>query len=121
MNDSIPTLRFIRPYTPDLWAAVTRLGQITAFYDGNGHYARVQPAGLSVFHHNPITEILEPIPPSQQFADYPPFEIFQRCPGGAMQPANDGSSPWTGPGSDLTPGPPFPPGDCDPTDVLPGP
>jgi phospholipid/cholesterol/gamma-HCH transport system substrate-binding protein len=137
MNDSIPTLRFIRPYTPDLWGAVTRLGQITAFYDANGHYARVQPAGMSVFHYNPATEILEPIPPSDQFADYcapaafpcapdvsPNFGIYQRCPGGAMQPANDGSSPFVGPvwlGSDLTPGPPFPPGDCQPTDVLPGP
>lgn len=131
MNESIPTLRFIRPYTPDLWGAVTRLGQITAFYDANGHYARVQPAGQSIFRYNAGTEKLEAIPPALQFADYPPFEILQRCPGGAMQPASDGSSPFVSPvwpGSDLTPGPPFLPppppggtGDCDPTDVLPGP
>lgn len=129
MNDSIPTLRFIRPYSPELWAAITRLGQITAFYDADGHYARVQPAGLSVFHYNPGTEVLEPIPPSQQFNDYgafggPNFKLFQRCPGGATQPAADGSSPFVAPAfpqSDLLPGPPFPAGDCNPLDVLPGP
>lgn len=35
---------FARPYTVDLAGWIRELGQVTAFYDANGHYARVSPA-----------------------------------------------------------------------------
>ena len=126
MIDSDPTLRFIRPYIPDLLGAVARLGQITAYYDADGHYARVQPAGLGVFTY--AAPNLVPIPTTAQFADYgafggPNFRVFRRCPGGSTQPALDLSSPFVNPpwpGSGLNTGPP-PAGDCLATDVPPGP
>ena len=33
-------LNFIRAYTPDIFNGFAKLGQVTANYDGNGHYAR---------------------------------------------------------------------------------
>ena len=32
-----------RPYIPDLSGWLTKFGQVAAYYDANGHYARVQP------------------------------------------------------------------------------
>ena len=36
-------IEFIRPYAPDFTAWITKFAQATAYYDANGHYARVQP------------------------------------------------------------------------------
>jgi phospholipid/cholesterol/gamma-HCH transport system substrate-binding protein len=143
MIDSGPTISFFRPYTPDLLAAVSKLGQITGYYDANGHYARVEPAGLGIFcfdggppSFNPAqcpaaTGTLNPIPASQTFNDYGPFgplnpnnKIFHRCPGGVTQRATDLSNPFVNPpwaGSGLTSGPPFPAGDCAAADLPLGP
>ena len=35
---------FAVPYTPDLLGFVSKFGEVTAYYDANGHYARVLPA-----------------------------------------------------------------------------
>ncbi len=99
MIDSEPTFTFLRPYVPDLLGAVAKLGQISAYYDANGHYVRVQPAGLGIFTDNAGT--LDPIAIADQFQDYglpvgtvvpSNFKLFRRCPGGMTQPAVDGSS-----------------------------
>ncbi len=124
MVSADPVLRYNRPYVPDIMAGIGRLNAVTGFYDANGHYARVAPAGLNVFNYNSGTQELEPIPPSQQFAGYgafggPNFKVFLRCPGGATQPIV-GSNPFLD-GGNLVPGPPFPAGDCNPNDVPPGP
>jgi hypothetical protein len=145
LNDSLPTITFIRPYTPDLLAGVGKLSQITGYYDADGHYARVQPAGLGIYHYNQVTQNLEPIPLQQQFDDYclptypgvspgtppctvtsgapsPNFKVYRRCPGGTTQPALDLSNPFVAPlwpGSDLTS--PAPPNDCTATDQPLGP
>jgi phospholipid/cholesterol/gamma-HCH transport system substrate-binding protein len=128
MQDSEETLTFIRPYMPDLLGAVGKLGQITGYYDADGHYARVQPAGLGVFHYNPGTQNLEPIPLAAQFADYgvfgasPNFKVFRRCPGGITQASTDLSNPFVNPpwvGS--VTGPVAPPNDCTTADIPPGP
>ena len=59
-------LQFARPYVPDLLGTVTKLGQITAYYDADGHYARIQPAQLGLFHYdNPGSNLLLPIPASR--------------------------------------------------------
>jgi phospholipid/cholesterol/gamma-HCH transport system substrate-binding protein len=126
LNDAVPTVSFIRPYTPDLMATISNLGKITAYYDADGHYARVEPAGLGIFHYDgPPTNNLTPIPPSQIVDDYGPFgtspnfKVFRRCPGGATQSALDLSNPfvnppWAGSGLQTT-------ADCDASDLPPGP
>ena len=106
---SLPFISFARPYAPDLLGAFTALGQATAYYDANGHYARVQPANANLFENTAGT--LEPIPPDQQF-DNLQFGIFTRCPGGATQP-EAGSNPFTD-NNNLA-------GACDTGDVPPGP
>ena len=126
--DSEPTVSFLRPYSPDLLNAVAKLGFLTANYDANGNFARVQPAGLGIFTNNAGT--LEPIPTSQQFADYGAFagdtnvpanwKFFRRCPGGQTQPAVDGSSPFLDGGALTSPIPPAT-NDCRVLDVPPGP
>jgi phospholipid/cholesterol/gamma-HCH transport system substrate-binding protein len=128
MVDSEPTFTFLRPYAPDLLTTVGKLGQISANYDANGHYVRVQPAGLGIFTDNAGT--LEPISVSDQFQDYGAyagdtnvpanFKVFRRCPGGMTQPAADGSTPFLDGGALTTPIPPFT-NDCRVLDVPPGP
>ncbi len=108
-QDSMPFISFARPYAPDLLGAFTKLGQVTAFYDANGHYARVQPANINVFEN--VAGTLDPIPPSQQFDDLE-FGVFTRCPGGSTQPIG-GSNPFDDNGNLA--------GACDPSDVPPGP
>jgi len=121
LADSEENFEFLRPYAPDLLNTVGKLGQITANYDADGHIARVQPAGMSIFQNNAGS--LDPIPTGTQFAGYGPFgspnfKVFHRCPGGQTQPAADGSTPFLDNGMLTSPAPP---GDCTVTDVLPGP
>jgi hypothetical protein len=85
---------------------------VTAYYDANGHFARVQPANANLFSVNPVTRNLDPIPPDQQFNGLN-FKIYKRCPGGATQ-AIPGSNPFTDNGN-------LGPGDCNTGDVPPGP
>jgi phospholipid/cholesterol/gamma-HCH transport system substrate-binding protein len=107
-----PAVQFLRPYSPDVLNALAKLGQVTAYYDANGHYARVQPANANLFEVNPATRNLDPIPPSQQF-DNLNFQIYRRCPGGTTQPIA-GSNPFLDNGN-------LGPAECDPSQVPPGP
>ena len=124
MIDSEPTFTFLRPYVPDLLNTVGKLGQISANYDADGHYVRVQPAGLGIFTDNAGS--LDPIPPSQPVPGLrrsrrpATSSVFRRCPGGMTQPAVDGSSPFLDGGALTSPIPPFT-NDCTATDVPPGP
>ena len=119
IDDFLPNLNFFRAYTPDLLNAFGKVGQLTGYYDGNGNYARLQFASLNIFERDASSGALDPIPPSEQFNAFGAGKPSQtRCPGGASQPAPDGSSPFTDPpvaGAGITPS------DCDPTDVPPGP
>ncbi len=114
-----PNLEFFRAYAPDLFNGFAKLGQVTAPYDGNGHYARVSFSDLNIFKYAGSGNALEPISPSEQydvFGDSAP--VTRRCPGGASQPAADGSSPFVEPpfsGSGVTAS------DCNPDDAPPGP
>ena len=114
----LPNLRFFRAYAPDFFNGFAKLGQITAPYDGNGHYARGSLSRLNLFDYNAGTRALEPIAPSEQFGVFgDSAAVTARCPGGASQPAADGSSPFVEPpfGSGVTTS------DCNPADVPPGP
>ena len=109
-----PNLNFIRAYTPDLFNALGKLGQVSGYYDGNGHYVRAATAAQNLFRYEPATSQLEPIPKSEQYAAFGDTSVKRRCPGGATQPASDGSNPWVGGAS-------VDPSACDPGDVPPGP
>lgn len=114
-----PNLDFIRAYTPDIFNGFGKVGQVTGYYDGNGHYARVQATDLNLFRYEGGSGKLAPIPPSQQYEAFGASAGVKRpCPGAATQPAPDGSNPFTEPpfaGAGVTPS------QCNPADVPPGP
>lgn len=109
-----PNLNFIRAYTPDFFNALGKLGQVAGYYDGNGHYVRAATATQNLFKYNTATSELEPISRSEQYDPYESVHGRRRCPGGATQPAADGSNPFVGAGS-------VSPSECNPADVPPGP
>jgi phospholipid/cholesterol/gamma-HCH transport system substrate-binding protein len=89
MNDSQTQLDTLREYTPDVVAALTNIGQASAYYDANGHYVRVQPTFFA-FGTDSQGQ-LTTRPPSER---YEGLQVaHDRCPGGAVQPSPDGSSP----------------------------
>jgi len=132
MQNSQPTLQFLRPYTPDLTSAIAHLNQIAGYYDANGHYARVQAAGLGVFglEGGPTTFTLTPQDSANVLNDYgafggPNYNLFRRCPG-ASTPIIAGSNPFATPspaGTFLGPpnGAPASPSSCDSSQTVPGP
>jgi phospholipid/cholesterol/gamma-HCH transport system substrate-binding protein len=119
IEDFQPTLNLIRAYTPDIFNGFGKLGQITGYYDGNGHYARAQLV-LNLFKRNSGSGVLEPLKPSEQYDSFGgSADIRRPCPGGGTQAAPDGSSPFTEPpfaGSGVSPS-----STCDPADAPPGP
>ena len=44
-----PQLNFIRSYTPDLFNGISKLGQISGYYDGNGNYVRAATTLQNLF------------------------------------------------------------------------
>ena len=115
IEDFQPTLNFARAYTPDIFNGFGRLGQITGYYDGNGHYARAQFV-LNLFKRNAGNGELEPITPSEQYDVFGDSAGARRpCPGAATQSAPDGSNPFTEPpfaGSGVNPS-----SECDAADT----
>jgi phospholipid/cholesterol/gamma-HCH transport system substrate-binding protein len=111
-----PNLNFARSYTPDLFNALGKFGTATGYYDGDGHYVRVSPTAANLFKYE--AGELKPIAKSEQFNAFGSPSVPRRCPGGASQPAADGSSPFVNPpfaGSSVTPS------ECSPADAPPGP
>jgi len=114
----LPNLEFFRAYAPDFFNGFAKLGQITAPYDANGHYARVSFSDLNLFDFNEATKVLEPITPSEQYDVFGSSAgVKVRCPGGGSQDAADGSSPFIEP---AWPGAKVTAADCNPGDA-PGP
>ncbi len=111
-----PNLNFIRAYTPDIFNGFGKLGQATAPYDANGHYARASFV-LNLFNYE--GGALKPISPSEQYDAYGTSAgVKRRCPGGATQASPDGSNPFVEPphsGSGATTS------DCNPADAPSGP
>jgi phospholipid/cholesterol/gamma-HCH transport system substrate-binding protein len=111
-----PNLNFARAYTPDLFNGFAKLGQAAGYYDGNGHYVRAATAVQNLFSYNSGT--LEPIAKSQQFDAFGASAgVHRRCPGGATQPAPDGSNPFVNPPASGS----VNSSECNPADVPPGP
>lgn len=92
LQESIPITAFFGPYSPDLEGTLRDFGQTAAYYDANGHYARVSP----VFPDFSLGEKdnLTPASGAQALAPLKSGQL-RRCPGNATQPAADGSSPFT--------------------------
>ncbi|MEI6446591.1 MAG: MlaD family protein [Actinomycetes bacterium] len=125
LADGQKTIEFARPYTVDLVGWMRELGQVTAFYDANGHYARFAPVfnsfkvdGSGQFEQLPGDERLS-VFDSPEFDS--PYSIagfdpgkgsmnFQRCPGSASQIPSTMTWPF------LTQ-----PDGCNPNQVPPGP
>ncbi len=105
MNQSQNQVDYLREYTPDVVAALTNLGQTSAYYDANGHYSRTQPM-FSAFGLSGANE-LTPLPPNQ--TRYQGLQnVHGRCPGGAVQPPPDHSAPVSVPGCNPAATPPGP-------------
>jgi phospholipid/cholesterol/gamma-HCH transport system substrate-binding protein len=113
LKKSDPVINFIRPYTPEITSWLTKFGQTAAYYDAEGHYARVMP-GLSAFAYDQPTNTLNALSPSERAGTLVYNGAIKRCPGAATQAAPDGSSPFTDDGQ-LTAT------DCTPSIVPPGP
>jgi phospholipid/cholesterol/gamma-HCH transport system substrate-binding protein len=94
MQAAQPVLEYVRPYVPDLAGYITKFGQGASPYDANGHYARIQPI-FNAFSlaDNPAGGLLNAVPPLSRL-DGMETRAGQRCPGGAMPPAPDGSAPF---------------------------
>ena len=112
LQDSLANVRFAVPYSPDLMAFVTKFAEATAYYDGNGHYARVGLPSLSPFSYEPTTGALTPQPANQRYDQMRQVPGLSPCPGAGAQAAPDGSNPFLADGFLLD--------KCDPADMPPG-
>ena len=99
-------VEFFRPYAPEIAAWITHFSQVPAYYDANGHYARVLPI-FNAFSYDESTNELTALTPAERATAVRPDGV-RFCPGGATQPSSDGSNPWTDDGR-------LDANDCDPT------
>ena len=90
MNASQTQVDALRQYTPDIVAALTNLGQLSSYYDANGHYARAQPF-FDAFGVNSANQLTSRSP-ADRYAGL--TQVTARCPGSAVQPSPDGSTPY---------------------------
>jgi len=115
--DFQPNLNFLRAYTPDLFNGFGKIGQAAGYYDGNGHYLRAATSAQNLFTNE--GGVLKPITKAQQYDAFgSAANSRRRCPGGATQPAVDGTSPFVNPphgGSSVNTS------ECNPADAPPGP
>jgi phospholipid/cholesterol/gamma-HCH transport system substrate-binding protein len=106
LDEQQPVIDYARRYTPDFAAWFTKFGQVPGYYDANGHYAKVQPI-FSPANYDAASNTLTAVPPLSRLAGFEKG-VLTPCPGGAVQPAPDGSAPQPVEG-------------CDPGDAPPGP
>ena len=113
LQKSLPTISYIRPYTPDLTGWITKFAEGANPYDANGHYARIQPMFNQFgFTQTPTGPVLQPLPVDLKGNNGLNARNSIRCPGAATQPPPDGSAPWRDTSGTL---------DCNPDNVPPGP
>lgn len=90
LRQSVPITNFFGPYAPDLVGLFNTFGQVTAYRDANGQFARVTPDFANFALRG---EKLIPVAPEQGLEGLKTGQTL-RCPGAATQPAEDGSSPF---------------------------
>ncbi len=93
LQESVPITSFFGPYSPELQGAARAFGQTTAYYDANGHYARISPVtpSFTLGANNKLTPASNP----QQVLQALQTGQLRRCPGAGTQPSADGSAPFT--------------------------
>jgi phospholipid/cholesterol/gamma-HCH transport system substrate-binding protein len=112
LKRSQPVVEFLRPYAPDMAAWITHFATVPAYYDANGHYARVLPI-FNAFSFDSANNQLNPLAPSERKNVI--TSLGNRyCPGASTPSAPDGSNPFLDNGK-LTSK------DCDPNVRPPGP
>jgi phospholipid/cholesterol/gamma-HCH transport system substrate-binding protein len=96
LKESVPITALWGPYSPDLEGTLREFGQTSAYYDANGHYARVSPVfpDFTLGANNNLTPAGSP----QEALGHLKTGQQRRCPGAATQPAPDSSSPFAGSG-----------------------
>jgi phospholipid/cholesterol/gamma-HCH transport system substrate-binding protein len=108
LDRSQPVVEYARGYTPDIAGWITKFAEDAGYYDANGHYARVMPV-LSPTQYDRATNQLTGIPPAERLNNPSWLPVApNRCPGGGVQPAPDGSSPFSFAGCDTSTTPPGP-------------
>jgi phospholipid/cholesterol/gamma-HCH transport system substrate-binding protein len=92
LQESVPITAFFGPYSPDLSGTLRTFGQAGAYYDADGHYARLAPVfpSFTLGENNTLKPAASP---QQALAGLKSGQL-RRCPGGATQAAADGSSPF---------------------------
>jgi len=91
LDELLPVLDELRPYVPDVAAATTGGafgGSSFGYYDGNGHYARVQFNG-GAFSLTGLPALGQP---DEALGNR--RGLVKNCPGAASDRADDGSSPF---------------------------
>ncbi|MGH2909106.1 MAG: MlaD family protein [Solirubrobacteraceae bacterium] len=88
-SESHSQLDYLRQYTPDVVAALADVGQSSANYDANGHYSRTEPM-LYPFTTDSMGQLVAQNPADRYNGL---TRLSNRCPGSAVQPAPDGSTP----------------------------
>jgi hypothetical protein len=79
---------------PELTGYLRDFGNSSANYDANGHFARIQPLyNTFSFTDNAAGGLLQPQDPDDRLTGLQ-TGFYRRCPGGASQPAADGSAPF---------------------------
>jgi phospholipid/cholesterol/gamma-HCH transport system substrate-binding protein len=93
LRESVPITAFWGPYSPELEGTLREFGQGASYYDANGHYARLGPVfpDFSLGSNNTLKPAASV---AESLASLKGGQL-RRCPGGATQPAADGSSPFT--------------------------
>ena len=95
VDDALPILKEVRPYTPDLLAGPFRGfgGTTAAYYDANGRYTRISFQGSGLTIAPGTGQVLPVLPEDGGLAGYRTF-MRNRCPGAATQPHPDRSNPF---------------------------
>jgi phospholipid/cholesterol/gamma-HCH transport system substrate-binding protein len=95
LNDAQPGIDGLLPYVPDLVGGLFNGfgGKQTGFYDANGNYGRISVQGGT----ESLAGILDGGRLGTELLDGFSTGNTARGPGGATQPAEDGSSPWVVP------------------------
>jgi len=107
-----PVLAGLRPFAPDVVSGFFEgvAGQSGGSYDANGHYLRTS-VELGVGSLSGLASLLNTVVSALPTLNGGRAGITASCPGGASEPAPDGSNPWTTPDS--------PGAVCNPADDLP--
>jgi phospholipid/cholesterol/gamma-HCH transport system substrate-binding protein len=93
VQDLLPILAVLRPYTPDLVSALQNGfgGTTGGYYDANGRYVRIAFEG-SAYSLNDVGSLV-PLPEANSLVGYR-RGLLHRCPGATSRPAPDGSNPF---------------------------